>query len=178
MPNVKVLFTGDRLFWWALPLLLALAVGHSLWATSLDGFTIDEPYHIAAGASYVRWGDYRLNPEHPPLVKLVAGLSVPPSVLHLEPLRLLQEKGQEREYTQKAVFLESDSAQVQRRARAAAVGPEHAVAGGPGVGTVARLRLRHCGRRVAIAGARPHRLRALARSDDRPAHGFAGNHQP
>jgi hypothetical protein len=109
----------DRLFWIGLALLLALALGHSLWATSLDGFTIDEPYHIAAGASYLRWGDFRLNPEHPPLVKLIAGLSVPPSVLHLSPLRVLSEKGQERDYTQKAVFLESDSAQVHRRARAA-----------------------------------------------------------
>ncbi len=109
----------DRLFWIGLPLLLALALGHSLWATSLDGFTIDEPYHIAAGASYLRWGDFRLNPEHPPLVKLIAGLSVPPSVLHLSPLRLLSEKTQERDYTQKAVFLESDSNRVQRRARAA-----------------------------------------------------------
>ena len=52
-------------------MLLALALGHSLWATSRDGFTIDEPYHTAAGASYVLWGDYRLNPEHPPLVKLI-----------------------------------------------------------------------------------------------------------
>jgi Dolichyl-phosphate-mannose-protein mannosyltransferase len=112
----------NHCFWIVLPLLLALALGHSLWATSLDGFTIDEPYHIAAGASYVRWGDYRLNPEHPPLVKLIAGLAVPPSVLHLTPLRLLNEKEQEREYTQKAVFLESDSARVRSRARAALLG--------------------------------------------------------
>jgi hypothetical protein len=119
MPHSKVLLTGDRLFWYGLPLLLVLALGHSLWATSLDGFTIDEPYHIAAGASYVRWGDYRLNPEHPPLVKLVAGLAVPSSVLHLAPLGLFKEKGQERQYTQKAVFLDSDSAWVHRRARAA-----------------------------------------------------------
>jgi Dolichyl-phosphate-mannose-protein mannosyltransferase len=115
IPSVR----PDRFFWIGLPLLLALALGHSLWATSLDGFTIDEPYHIAAGASYLRWGDFRLNPEHPPLVKLIAGLAVPPSVLHLAPLRLLNEKDQEREYTQKAVFLESDSGRVHRRARVA-----------------------------------------------------------
>jgi 4-amino-4-deoxy-L-arabinose transferase-like glycosyltransferase len=109
----------DRLFWIGLPLLLALALAHSLWATSLDGFTIDEPYHIAAGASYLRWGDYRLNPEHPPLVKLVVALAVPPSVLHLAPLQLLTDKWQERNYTQKAVFQDSDSARVRRRARTA-----------------------------------------------------------
>src|SRR5271154_6997211 len=109
----------DPLFWVGLPLLLTLALGHSLWATSLDGFTIDEPYHIAAGASYLRWGDYRLNPEHPPLVKLAAALAVPPSVLHLAPLQLLTDKWQERNYTQKAVFEDSDGARVRRRARAA-----------------------------------------------------------
>ena len=99
--------------------MLAGALAHSLWATSLDGFTIDEPYHIAAGASYLRWGDFRLNPEHPPLVKLIAGLAAPRSVLHLSPLQLFHEKDQEREYTQKAVFLESDTSRVHRRARAA-----------------------------------------------------------
>lgn len=109
----------DLLFWIGVPLLLALALGHSLWATSLDGFTIDEPYHIASGASYLRWGDYRLNPEHPPLVKLAAAVAVPPSVLHLAPLQLLTEKWQERNFTQKAVFQDSDSARVRRRARAA-----------------------------------------------------------
>src|ERR1700677_1541951 len=117
-PNVRP-GAQNHFFWIVLPLLLALALGHSLWATSLDGFTIDEPYHIAAGASYVRWGDYRLNPEHPPLVKLIAGLAVPPGVLHLSPLRLLREKEQERQYTQKAVFLESDSTRVHGRARVA-----------------------------------------------------------
>jgi hypothetical protein len=117
-PNVRP-GAPEYFFWIGLLLLLAFALGHSLWATSLDGFTIDEPYHIAAGASYLRWGDYRLNPEHPPLVKLIAGLSVPPSVLHLGPLQLLKEKGQERQYTQKAVFLDSDSNRIHRRVRVA-----------------------------------------------------------
>ncbi len=117
-PNVRS-GAPEHFFWIGLLLLLAFALGHSIWATSLDGFTIDEPYHIAAGASYLRWGDYRLNPEHPPLVKLVAGLSVPSSVLHLGALKMLKEKVQEREYTQKAVFLDSDSNEIHRRARVA-----------------------------------------------------------
>jgi hypothetical protein len=71
IPNVRS-GAPEYFFWIGLLLLLAFALGHSLWATSLDGFTIDEPYHLAAGASYLRWGDYRLNPEHPPLVKLIA----------------------------------------------------------------------------------------------------------
>jgi hypothetical protein len=32
----------------------------------------DETVHLYAGYSYLRWGDYRVNPEHPPLVKMLA----------------------------------------------------------------------------------------------------------
>ena len=35
---------------------------------------MDELAHIPAGFSYVKLFDYRLNPEHPPLVKMLAGL--------------------------------------------------------------------------------------------------------
>lgn len=111
--------TDRNRFWVGTALLLVLAVGHSMWATSLDSFTLDEPYHIAAGASYLRFGDYRINPEHPPLVKLVVALAEPASVLHLDPLRVVSDKGQERVYTQTAVFLRSNSEQVHRRARIA-----------------------------------------------------------
>ncbi len=63
-------------------LLLALvggAVLRSSIATRLDGFTFDEAYHIAAGVSYVRHADFRINPEHPPLVKLWVGSIVAPT---------------------------------------------------------------------------------------------------
>ncbi len=35
---------------------------------------VDEVAHIPAGYSYVHYSDYRLNPEHPPLIKDLAGL--------------------------------------------------------------------------------------------------------
>ncbi len=108
-----------RWFWLGVVLLVAGALGHSMWATSLDGFTIDEAYHVAAGATYVRWHDYRVNPEHPPLVKLVAGWAAGPRVLHLGPLEVFGGKPQERIYTQTAVYLKSDGHWVQRRARMA-----------------------------------------------------------
>lgn len=38
--------------------------------------TIDEGVHLAAGVSYWHTGDFRLNEEHPPLVKLLAALPV------------------------------------------------------------------------------------------------------
>jgi hypothetical protein len=36
--------------------------------------TFDEIAHLSAGYAYLRWDDYRLNPEHPPLVKKLAAL--------------------------------------------------------------------------------------------------------
>lgn len=41
-----------------------------------DSPIVDEIPHIGAGYSYVIKGDYRLNPEHPPLAKDLAGLSL------------------------------------------------------------------------------------------------------
>jgi hypothetical protein len=36
--------------------------------------TYDEPVHLFAGYSHLKWGDFRINPEHPPLAKIVAAL--------------------------------------------------------------------------------------------------------
>lgn len=36
--------------------------------------TIDEAVHLSAGLSYWRTGDFRLNPEHPPLIKMLAAV--------------------------------------------------------------------------------------------------------
>jgi tetratricopeptide (TPR) repeat protein len=100
-------------------LLVACGVAHASWATALDSFTFDEAYHIAAGATYLRFHDFRINPEHPPLVKFVAALATPASVLHLTPLPRLDGKEQEREYTETAVYLNNDPRAIQRRARIA-----------------------------------------------------------
>jgi len=39
-----------------------------------DSFTFDETAHVTAGYSYLSQKDYRLNPEHPPLIKDLAAL--------------------------------------------------------------------------------------------------------
>ena len=49
---------------------LTLMVGSS----RHESATMDELAHIPAGYSYVKYLDYRLNPEHPPLIKMMAGL--------------------------------------------------------------------------------------------------------
>lgn len=83
---------------------------------------MDEAYHITAGVSYLRTGDYRLNPEHPPLVKLWVGAALSGDVFHLPEFRPLQDKTDERTFTDTAVFLENDPDRVQSRARMAMLG--------------------------------------------------------
>ena len=98
---------------------MLLTVVRAAWATRHDGLTIDEPYHLVAGAAYARLGDYRLNPEHPPLVKLWLGAALPPSVLAVPPFRPLFDKPDERAFAESAVYTDADPDAVRSRARAA-----------------------------------------------------------
>ena len=45
-----------------------------LYGARFDAPIFDESAHIPAGYSYVRYFDYRLNHEHPPIVKMLSGL--------------------------------------------------------------------------------------------------------
>lgn len=95
-------------FRFVFPLLLAAVVLLALlrgWqASRSDGFTIDEPFHLAAGAAYIRTGDYVLNPEHPPLVKLWVGAFVPESLMPLPAVPHFSDKPQERAFSESVVF--------------------------------------------------------------------------
>jgi hypothetical protein len=51
--------------------------------------TSDEMTHLAAGWSYLKTGDFRLNPEHPPLVKTLAAL--PLSAMRVWPEKLVDD---------------------------------------------------------------------------------------
>ncbi len=86
---VPVVFRHDRaiaiaVLVAALIAFLALALGNVLTTSP----TMDEPTHLAAGYSYLATGDYRLNTEHPPLLKKLAALPLraisvwPPSFDH------------------------------------------------------------------------------------------------
>ncbi|MFH1401922.1 MAG: glycosyltransferase family 39 protein [Parcubacteria group bacterium] len=44
----------------------------AFFSTENDSFTFDETAHIVAGYSYLTQMDYRMNPEHPPLIKDLA----------------------------------------------------------------------------------------------------------
>lgn len=56
---------------WALMAVQLLLLLHGAWRV---GPTFDEHYYIASGYSYLLEGDFSLNREHPPLLKLLAGL--------------------------------------------------------------------------------------------------------
>jgi tetratricopeptide (TPR) repeat protein len=99
--------------------LILCGILRSAIATRLDSFDIDEAYHITAGVTYVRLSDYRLNPEHPPLIKLWVGAFLTPSVFKTPQLRRLAEKWDERHFTETVVFTENDPDVAQRRARLA-----------------------------------------------------------
>lgn len=65
---------NHRLFWPLTAALLACLSAAQLipaWRESNIG---DEPVELAAGYSYLKTGDFRMNPEHPPLAKMLAAL--------------------------------------------------------------------------------------------------------
>ncbi len=69
-----------------LPFLLLSTLLLLLAVTSMrkKSITADELAHIPAGCTYVQFRDYHLNPEHPPLVKLLSGLALNPKHPRLE----------------------------------------------------------------------------------------------
>jgi hypothetical protein len=54
--------------------LLAVMLITAVFSARHDSLTFDERAHIAAGYSYLSHQDFRLNPEHPPLIKDLAAL--------------------------------------------------------------------------------------------------------
>src|SRR4030043_684637 len=51
-------------------IMLAISIGPALG----DAAIMDEVAHIPSGYSYIKYHDYRLNPEHPPILKDLAGI--------------------------------------------------------------------------------------------------------
>ncbi len=66
--------------WLAAALLLAAHAGLAVSSLAVKSVTNDELAHLPAGLAAVATGELRLNPEHPPLVKLLSGLAA--STLH------------------------------------------------------------------------------------------------
>ncbi|MDX2178809.1 MAG: glycosyltransferase family 39 protein [Bryobacteraceae bacterium] len=64
----------ERWFWIALLALLAAGAAIQISTMLGETQTFDEGFHLAAGYSYWSQGDYRMNPEHPPLGKMLCAL--------------------------------------------------------------------------------------------------------
>lgn len=67
---------AKRWTWIAVTALIALQVAQFAYIVHRESLTWDEDDHMFAGYEMWKAGDYGLNPEHPPLVKLLATLPV------------------------------------------------------------------------------------------------------
>lgn len=56
------------------PLLITIFVVITVSSSMRESATYDETSHLVSGYSYLRWNDYRMNSEHPPLLKKWAAL--------------------------------------------------------------------------------------------------------
>lgn len=99
--------------------IIGFAILRSSITTSLDSFTYDEAYHIGAGVAYVKTRDFRLNPEHPPLVKLWTGAYVSMLGYNISPYRPLTDKVDERQFIENDVYNNNDHDVIQARVRTA-----------------------------------------------------------
>lgn len=104
---------------WLLGLFVVIAAGvtRSWITTSLDSLQIDEAWHSVAGISYARTGDFRLNPEHPPLVKLWVGAFMPERLFKLRAFRVMEDKEGEREFIDDAFYSDNDPIATHRHLR-------------------------------------------------------------
>lgn len=71
---LPLLTRQSGLFWSVLAVLIVTNVLFQLRLAHDDSQTNDEAAHLVSGYSYWTTGDWRLNPEHPPLSKLAAAL--------------------------------------------------------------------------------------------------------
>lgn len=110
---------SNAVFFIILVTLVLAAIVRSSIATSLDSFTFDEAYHVGAGAVYVQTGDFRLNPEQPPLTKLWTGTYVTLLGYKRAPFRTFSDKEDERDFVEKDAYFLNDPFMLQARARTA-----------------------------------------------------------
>jgi len=69
-----MILSKDRLVPIALTLIILSSGTLMILSSSRESAVMDELAHIPAGYGYVKYLDYRLNPEHPPLLKALSAL--------------------------------------------------------------------------------------------------------
>jgi CheY-like chemotaxis protein len=97
-----------NLFITLLLLIVGAAIVRSAIATRLGSFTIDEAYHSAAGVSYVRYADFRVNPEPSSVGQAVVGSVMSATGFHLSSIRPFADKADERDFTEQDVYFNND----------------------------------------------------------------------
>jgi hypothetical protein len=82
-----MLLVGLRKRWiiFAVACLLVVFAAELFLSIRQESQTFDESAHIYSGYSYWKRGDFGINPEHPPLVKLIAALPLLPLHLNVQP---------------------------------------------------------------------------------------------
>jgi hypothetical protein len=104
-------------------LLLAAHAGlaiDALWSASVS---YDETSHLPAGMAFVATGEMRLNPQHPPLVKLLAGLATLPLEPRLPLRSAAYREGREWDFGRRVLFASgNDSMALLRAGRLPVVG--------------------------------------------------------
>ena len=66
------------LVWLAAALLLASMLLQAVLSMRQLSATFDETTHLPSGYSYIATGDFRLNQQHPPLIKILSALPLLP----------------------------------------------------------------------------------------------------
>jgi hypothetical protein len=64
----------EKYQYWIVSSILGIMLALSISVALGDAAIMDEVAHIPSGYSYVKYHDFRLNPEHPPLLKDLAGI--------------------------------------------------------------------------------------------------------
>lgn len=59
---------------WVFAIILLVGLGLQINGSWTDSQTTDETNHLASGIAYLRTADFRINPEHPPLTKVLAAI--------------------------------------------------------------------------------------------------------
>jgi 4-amino-4-deoxy-L-arabinose transferase-like glycosyltransferase len=78
---------GKRRIWQIVAALILVQALQTAYVVHRESLTFDEDDHMFAGYMMFHTGDYGLNPEHPPLVKLLAALPLLGRNLWVPPLR-------------------------------------------------------------------------------------------
>ncbi|HEY1804273.1 MAG TPA: glycosyltransferase family 39 protein [Terracidiphilus sp.] len=85
---------GKRSLWTIVAILITVQAAQMVYVVHRESLTFDEDDHMFAGYMMAHTGDYGLNPEHPPLAKLLAVLPLIGRHLYVPPLQGRNFKGE------------------------------------------------------------------------------------